>query len=87
MAIRLSTNCTNCSNMSSSFMCEVHKVKVSESYTCEKFSVKANVSMESDCTSCARLNEDSCPFPDKASKGMLCKSWAPAVYQFNGSNA
>lgn len=84
MAIRLSNNCTNCTQLSATLVCNVHQVKVSESYTCDNFTLKENMNAEKDCTSCARHNDNSCPHPTKASAGMLCASWAPAVYQMNG---
>lgn len=86
MAIRLSTNCTNCAKLSASFMCNVHQVKVSESYTCDNFILKDTLNSRSDCTSCARFEADSCPHPAKASAGMLCTSWAPEVHELSNGH-
>ena len=79
MAIRLSSNCTNCAELSPAVMCNVHKVKVSENYTCNSFTLKTSLNIETDCTSCARFNAESCAHPSKASEGMSCSSWAPVA--------
>ena len=77
MAIRLSSNCSNCAELSPAVICNVHKVKVSENYTCDSFSLKTTLSVDTDCTTCARFKKESCAHPDKATEGMLCTSWAP----------
>lgn len=78
MAIRLSSNCSNCNNLGADNMCSVHEVQVSGNYTCNQFSLKAELDNERQCTTCVRFETDSCAHPAKASEGMLCTSWAPA---------
>ncbi len=51
MATRLSSNCTNCTNLFTPLMREIHQVKVSESYTCDQFKIKEHLSLNSDSTS------------------------------------
>jgi len=79
MAIRLSSTCLNCSNLSSNSVCNLHQVKVSSNYTCDQFSLKAELDVDRSCTTCARHETPSCAHPDKAAAGMLCTSWAPAA--------
>ena len=79
MAIRISSNCTNCAELSPAVMCNVHKVKVSESYTCDSFSLKSTLSLDTQCPNCAHYKKDSCAHPSKATEGMLCSSWAPVA--------
>lgn len=83
MAIRLSSNCTNCGSLSTESMCNIHQVKVSENYTCDEFNFKASMKEDRQCTTCSRHKTESCAHPDKAAEGMLCTSWAPAVQEVN----
>lgn len=77
MAIRLSQSCTNCAALSDSMMCNIHKVKVSDRYTCDQFTKSVDFNAERDCTTCSRHGQESCAHPDKAAEGMLCTSWSP----------
>ncbi|AOW19649.1 hypothetical protein [Urechidicola croceus] len=76
MSVRLSNNCTNCSNLSGG-LCTLHEISVSERHTCDSFSMLPNLKNMLDCTSCSRYESANCAHPDKASAGMLCASWAP----------
>ena len=79
MAIRLSSNCTNCAELAADTTCNVHQVKVSENYTCDSFTIKSDLEEDRQCTTCSRHNTSTCAHPDKAAEGMLCVSWAPAI--------
>ncbi len=79
MAIRLSSNCSNCAELTPAAECNVHKVKVNANYTCDSFALKNDLAVDRQCTSCTRHNTDSCAHPDKAAPGMLCSSWAPVA--------
>ncbi|MEO1808743.1 MAG: hypothetical protein AAFU33_28320 [Bacteroidota bacterium] len=76
MAIRLSSTCTNCTQMSAE-MCELHKVSVNANYTCDHFTLKADLDNDRQCLNCVRHKAESCAHPEAAAEGMLCKSWAP----------
>jgi hypothetical protein len=41
MSIRVGNSCVNCENLSTNEICKVHGVKVSTSYTCDSFEMKA----------------------------------------------
>jgi len=75
--IRLSTNCTNCSELSDAQFCNIHQVKVNGNYTCDSFSPTSDFHAQRQCTSCVRYKTDSCAHPATAAEGMLCASWAP----------
>jgi len=77
MAIRLSSNCAHCAELSPQNLCNVHNVKVNADYTCDRFSMSGDLDANRQCTSCARYGGDTCAHPDKAADGMLCSSWAP----------
>lgn len=77
MPIRLASSCTHCEALSDKSHCLVHDIKVNENYVCDRFSLKAHLSTERHCGSCARYKGDSCAHPHKAAEGMLCASWAP----------
>ena len=77
MAIRLANSCNNCQNLSGSSPCNVHGVKVSQSYTCDSFEMKEDLRDERDCLTCTRYETENCTNPQKASEGMLCLDWAP----------
>jgi len=79
MAIRLSSNCNNCAELSAEALCNVHQVKVSGDYTCDSFTRKPEMNEDRQCTTCSRHETASCAHPDKATEGMLCVSWAPAM--------
>ena len=80
MAIRLSSTCTNCAELSDAIMCNVHEVKVNGHYTCDSFSMRQDLMLDRQCTTCTRYQQDDCAHPEKASEGMLCKSWAPVAH-------
>ena len=77
MSIRLGNNCTNCENLSENMMCKVHNVKVSNSYTCDSFEMKAALKDDPNCLTCSRYESPSCANPKKAAPGMMCSHWAP----------
>jgi len=77
MSIRLASNCSHCESLSTENMCSVHKLKVNENYTCDRFSLIFKLDLDRDCNNCLRNNTDSCAHPQKAAEGMLCSSWAP----------
>lgn len=77
MPIRISSSCTNCEALSAGSHCQVHDVQVNEHYTCDQFSLKAQLSAQRQCKNCARFKTQSCAHPNKAAEGMLCASWAP----------
>lgn len=76
MSIRFGNSCGNCANLRDQ-ICNVHGVKVSASYTCDSFEMKALLRNDTDCTTCARYQEPSCAHPEKAAPEMLCSHWAP----------
>ena len=77
MAIRLANNCNHCKNISEEGICNIHSVKVSQSYTCDSFEMKTHLQDERDCLTCTRYEADDCANPQKAAVGMLCSQWAP----------
>ncbi len=77
--IRLSTNCTNCAEMTDETFCKIHQVKVNGNYTCDSFTPGSGFNIQRQCTSCVRYQSESCAHPDKASEGMMCSSWAPVA--------
>lgn len=77
MSIRLANNCSNCDNMMEGGVCRVHGVKVSNSYTCDSFDMKAALKDDRNCVTCVRYETSDCANPQKAAPGMLCSHWAP----------
>ena len=77
MAIRLSSNCTNCEHLGKNKMCQVHQVNVSGNYTCDQFEMKMKLVQDRNCTSCNRYQETDCLNPTHAAPGMLCGGWVP----------
>ncbi len=77
MSIRLGNSCGNCGNITDLKICEIHGVKVSDSYTCDSFEMKAILRNDTNCTTCAKYQEPSCANPQKAAPEMLCSHWAP----------
>jgi hypothetical protein len=77
MSIRIGNSCVNCEKLEMNNMCKLHKVKVSTSYTCDSFSIKAALKDDPNCGTCAKFETSTCANPTKASKGMLCSHWAP----------
>ncbi|WP_373516507.1 hypothetical protein [Pricia sp.] len=77
MSIRLANNCINCDHIMEGSVCEVHGVKVSHSYTCDSFEMKAALKDDRNCVTCVRYETSDCANPQKAAPGMLCSHWAP----------
>ena len=77
MAIRIGNSCVNCENLSANEICGIHKVKVSNSYTCDSFEMKAALKDDRNCVTCVRFETSDCANPQKAAPGMLCSHWAP----------
>ncbi|MDT7829766.1 hypothetical protein RQM65_13915 [Pricia sp. S334] len=77
MSIRLANNCSNCENLMEGSVCKVHGVKVSNSYTCDSFDMKAALKDDRNCVTCVRYETSDCANPQKAAPGMLCSHWAP----------
>lgn len=77
MSIRLANNCNNCENLMEGSVCKVHGVKVSNSYTCDSFDMKAALKDDRNCVTCVRYETSDCANPAKAAPGMLCSHWAP----------
>lgn len=77
MSIRLANNCNNCKNLMEGSICKVHGVKVSNSYTCDTFEMKASLKDDRNCVTCLRYETSDCANPQKAAPGMLCSHWAP----------
>ncbi|KAA1245182.1 hypothetical protein [Aquimarina sp. RZ0] len=77
MAIRLGNSCENCENLMTNNTCKVHGVKVSSSYTCDSFEMKAVLKDDRNCVTCLRYETNECANPQKAAPGMLCSQWAP----------
>ncbi|MBQ0734483.1 hypothetical protein [Aquimarina celericrescens] len=77
MAIRLGNSCENCENLMQNDTCKVHGVKVSSSYTCDSFEMKAVLKDNRNCVTCMRYESSDCANPQKAAPGMLCSHWAP----------
>jgi hypothetical protein len=77
MSIRIGNSCVNCENLAVNETCKVHGVKVSTSYTCDSFEMKAALKNDPNCGTCARYESTSCANPKKAAPGMLCSQWAP----------
>ena len=77
MPIRIASNCSHCESLQSSNICGIHKIKVNENYTCDRFSLTPSLNQERQCGNCARHQTDSCAHPEKAAEGMMCASWAP----------
>lgn len=77
MAIRLGNSCVNCENLQANEMCGVHKIQVSNSYTCDSFKTKAELLDSRNCSTCLRYEKTECANPQKATPGMLCSHWAP----------
>ena len=77
MSIRLANNCVNCENLLDGSICKVHGVKVSNSYTCDTFEMKAVLKDDRNCVTCVRYETSDCANPQKAAPGMLCSQWAP----------
>ena len=77
MSIRIASNCAHCEAFETSHMCGIHKIKVNENYTCERFSMIPELDTERSCTNCARHTTESCAHPETAAAGMMCASWAP----------
>lgn len=77
MAIRIGNSCVNCENLSANEICGVHKVKVSNSYTCDSFEMKATLKNDPNCATCLHYEKTDCANPQKASIGMSCSHWAP----------
>ena len=75
--IRLANSCNNCENILETGRCTVHGVKVSHSYTCDAFDMKASLQDDRNCLTCIRYETDNCANPQKAAPGMLCSHWAP----------
>jgi hypothetical protein len=81
MSIRIGNRCVNRDNLMGDDTCKVHVVKVSKSYTCDSFEMKAALKDDPNCVSCARYEGPSCANPQKAAPGMLCSQWAPQSAQ------
>lgn len=81
MSIRIGNSCINCENLGANEVCKVHGVKVSTSYTCDSFDMKAAIKNDPNCITCARYQEPDCANPSKAAPGMLCSHWAPQSAQ------
>jgi len=79
MSIRLASNCSHCNSFTAAHMCKKHKLKVSEEYVCDQFSLLAKLDDSAQCTNCLRHGKDDCAHPNVAAEGMLCASWAPKV--------
>jgi len=77
MSIRIGNSCVNCENLGPQDVCEVHKVKVATSYTCDSFEMKAALKNDPNCVTCVRYETETCANPQKAAPGMLCSQWAP----------
>lgn len=77
MSIRLANNCINCENLVEGSVCKVHGVKVSHSYTCDTFEMKAALKDDRNCVTCVRYETSDCANPQKAAPDMLCSHWAP----------
>jgi len=77
MAIRFGNSCVNCENLSAKDVCKVHRVKVSDSYTCDSFEMKMALKNEPNCATCVYHEKSDCANPQKASPGMSCSHWAP----------
>ncbi|MFT7284558.1 hypothetical protein [Nonlabens sp.] len=77
MSIRMGNSCVNCDNLMGDDTCKVHVVKISTSYTCDSFEMKAALKDDPNCVSCARYEGPSCSNPQKAALGMLRAQWAP----------
>ncbi len=77
MSIRLANNCINCENIMEGSVCKIHGVKVSNSYTCDSFEMKAALKDDRNCVTCVRYETSDCVNPQKAAPGMLCSHWAP----------
>ena len=80
MAIRLGNSCKNCKSLGTDNACAVHHVKVGYHYTCDSFSLKANLTDQRDCGTCFRYESSHCAHPAKASQGMMCSVWAPSGF-------
>ena len=77
MSIRIGNSCVNCENMGPNELCKVHGVRVSTSYTCDSFEMKAALKNDPNCDTCARYETTTCANPGKAAPGMLFSHWAP----------
>ncbi|APY00679.1 hypothetical protein [Lacinutrix venerupis] len=77
MSIRIGNSCINCDNLLENENCKIHGVKVSTSYTCDSFEMKAALKNDPNCDTCARYQGPTCANPQKATPGMLCSHWAP----------
>ncbi len=77
MSIRIGNSCTNCENLGENMMCNVHRVLVNESYTCDSFEMRTSLKNDPNCTTCARYQGPTCAHPQKAAPEMLCSHWAP----------
>jgi hypothetical protein len=77
MSIRLGNSCVNCENLMEGSICRIHGVKVSDSYTCDSFEMKASLKNDPNCTTCVRYEGPTCANPQKAAPGMHCSHWAP----------
>ena len=77
MSIRLGNGCANCQNLKGNNLCSVHNVKVSNTYTCDSFDMKAELKDGKSCMTCVHYENTSCANPQKAAPGMLCSHWAP----------
>lgn len=77
MAIRLGNSCVNCENLTATETCKVHGVKVSNSYTCDSFEMKASLKNDINCGTCFHHEASTCANPQKAAPNMSCSHWAP----------
>ncbi|WP_025741767.1 hypothetical protein [Aquimarina pacifica] len=77
MAIRLGNGCSNCANLKDNNLCGIHGVKVTSSYTCDSFEMKAVLKDDRNCETCLRYETSDCSNPQKAAPHMLCSHWAP----------
>lgn len=77
MSIRIGNSCINCENLLQNKLCSVHGVHVNTSYTCDSFSMRAELKEDSNCETCARYQGPTCAHPLRAAPAMLCSHWAP----------
>ncbi|THD65841.1 hypothetical protein E7Z59_14775 [Robertkochia marina] len=77
MAIRLASNCTNCSNLKNDSLCTLHNIPVTGRHTCDSFMMRAEVKNVMQCLTCIRYHKEDCPHPKQAAPEMLCADWAP----------
>lgn len=78
-AIRIASNCTNCSELSNTSVCGIHHVAVSEKYTCESFNLRKSMDFQRQCNNCFHQGKSSCVYPGKQTAGMLCDHWSPTL--------